>query len=303
MRTWLSVLNSLRNSVHYLVHYLPTYLKSYHKEDLQSFINLLLSFGDVISEIPHDSISLSEVMLLKFRNDEGKADFMREVLSKRVGVIGRTGDGLAGLLFDREIVEHFLRDKRAEAENGTWSLREAAKYLHCDQTTLPTLIQQDLVEAVEVSTGKRVTEKSVKEFDARFVSLAKLAKSNETSSRCLQFKCMNQNIPLELFRRGYGKVDQPFVRREYLDLLNEIITGSKRVPRLSSATLMCRYLDGLRKDGALLPRRAGIPNKAAIAKICGFDRNILYKNEEAMTLLNAFDMEDRQLNSTKWVSL
>lgn len=289
--------------MHYLVHYLPTYLKSYHKEDLQSFINLLLSFGDVISEIPHDSISLSEVMLLKFRNDEGKADFMREVLSKRVGVIGRTGDGLAGLLFDREIVEHFLRDKRAEAENGTWSLREAAKYLHCDQTTLPTLIQQDLVEAVEVSTGKRVTEKSVKEFDARFVSLAKLAKSNETSSRCLQFKCMNQNIPLELFHRGYGKVDQPFVRREYLDLLNEIITGSKRVSRLSSATLICRYLDGLRKDGALLPRRAGIPNKAAIAKICGFDRNILYKNEEVMTLLDAFDMEDRQLNSTKWVSL
>ncbi len=119
--------------------------------------------------------------------------------------------------------------KRAEAENGTWSLSEAAKYIYCDPMTLPTLIQQGLIEVVEVPTGKRVTEKSVKDFDARFFSLARLAKSNGTSSRSLQALCMSHNIPLEIFQRGYGKVGQPFARREYYNLLSESQARSKGI--------------------------------------------------------------------------
>lgn len=218
-----SVLNALRDSGHYEVRHLARIRKAFHEKDLREFTDLVLSQGNVITEIPLGSISLGEVMLLKFRNNTGKADFMREVLSYRIEVIGRTGASLAGLLFRRESVEQFLRDKRAESENSTWSLKEVAKYLHCDPITLPTLIQEGLIEMVEASTGNRVTEKSVKGFDAKFISLAKLAKSNGTSSRRLKTICTNQHIPLEVFNRGYGKVGQPFVEREYCDSLSHIM--------------------------------------------------------------------------------
>lgn len=218
-----SVLYALRDSGHYKVRHLARFRKAFHEKDLREFTDLVLSQGNVITEIPLGSISLGEVMLLKFRNNTGKGDFMREVLSHRIEVIGRTGASLAGLLFRRESVEQFLRDKRAESENSTWSLKEVAKYLHCDPITLPTLIQEGLIEMVEASTGNRVTEKSVKGFDAKFISLAKLAKSNGTSSRRLKTICTNQHIPLEVFNRGYGKVGQPFVEREYCDSLSHIM--------------------------------------------------------------------------------
>jgi hypothetical protein len=105
--------------------------------------------------------------------------------------------------------------KRSEAENGTWSLSETAKYLHCDPMTLLTIIHQGLVKTVDVSIGKRVTVISAKQFDNRFVSLAKLAMNNGTSSRRLQSMCVKHNIPLDLFHRGHGKVGQPFANREY----------------------------------------------------------------------------------------
>lgn len=218
-----SVLNALRDSGHYKVRHLARFRKAFHEKDLREFTDLVLSQGNVITEIPLGSISLGEVMLLKFRNNTGKADFMREVLSHRIEVIGRIGASLVGLLFCRESVEQFLRDKRAESENSTWSLREAAKYLHCDPITLPTLIQEGLIEMVESSAGNRVTEKSVKNFDAKFISLAKLAKSNGTSSCRLKTICTNQHIPLEVFNRGYGKVGQPFVEREYCDSISHIM--------------------------------------------------------------------------------
>lgn len=220
-----SVLNALRDSGHYKVRHLARFRKAFHEKDLREFTDLVLSQGNVITEIPLGSISFGDVMMLKFRNNTGKADFMREVLSHRIEVIGRIGASLAGLLFRRESVEQFLRDKRAESENSTWSLREAAQYLHCDPITLPTLIQEGLIEMVEASIGNRVTEKSVKGFDAQFISLAKLAKSNGTSSRRLKAICTNQHIPLEVFNRGYGKVGQPFVEREYCDSLSHIICG------------------------------------------------------------------------------
>lgn len=57
------------------------------------------------------------------------------------------------LLLQREQIEQFLRDKRAESENDTLSLSEAAKYLYCDPMVLPTIIDEGLLESVEVVTG------------------------------------------------------------------------------------------------------------------------------------------------------
>lgn len=222
VRLPVSVLKSLRNSRHYEVSHVPSRLKAFHENDLKLFSSLLSSKGVAVADIPAGSVSLCEVMRLKFRRDEGKADFIREMLSGRIEVIGRTSGSPADIMFSKNEVGQFLRDKRARAENDTWSLSEAAKYLHCDPVVLPTLIREGLLEIVNVPSGRRVTEQSVKNFEAKFVSVAKLAKQIGTSSRLLQRKIAKKNIPIKTFERGYGKADQPFVSREYDDHLSEI---------------------------------------------------------------------------------
>lgn len=222
-----SVLKLLRYSGHYEVRHVTNRLKSFHEIDLNSFINSLCSLGEAVAEVPSGAVSLKEVMHLIFRNKEGKPDFVRELLAKKIEVVGRIGASPAGLLFNKERAYQFLRDKRAESENGTWSLSETAKYLHCDPSVLPMIAKKGLLEVAEVSTGKRVTEKSIKDFDAKFVSVAKLAKKTGTSSRRLKEKIINRGIPITTFERGYDKVDQPFVSREWNEILNEILGDLK----------------------------------------------------------------------------
>jgi hypothetical protein len=221
------VLKSLRNSGHYKVRHVTPRLASFHEVDLDSFIRSLCSMGSVVAERPEDSMFLGDVIRLQFRSIEGKADFIREVLSKNMKVIGRTGDSPVDLLFQREEVEVFLRDKRAEAENGTWSLSEAAKYLCSDPGVIRTIIDEGLLGSVKAPNGMRVTEKSVKDFDAKFVSVAKLTKIIGTSSTRLQKEIAKQNIPLKKFRRRYCYIDQPFVSREYDNLLTGILENLK----------------------------------------------------------------------------
>lgn len=46
------------------------------------------------------------------------------------------------------------------------------------------------------------------------------------------------------------------------------------------------YLDSLRLAGLTVPQRKGRPNLSAIAAACGFDRQVLYHNPGATTLLS-----------------
>jgi hypothetical protein len=57
--------------------------------------------------------------------------------------------------------------------------------------------------------------------------------------------------------------------------------GAENVERLKT------YLIALEREGRPLPMRAGEPNRSAIALACGFDRQVLYKNPAAKTLLAA----------------
>lgn len=214
-----SVLQSLRRSGHFEVQFLPTPLKAFHELDLNAFSEKVLALGEKLDHPPANSTSLQDVMRLKFRNAEGKADFVRAALSKVVSTIGRTGKSVQSLLFQADQVESFLRDSRAEADSNTWSISEAAKFLHCDSSVLPTLIEEKLIDAVDLADRIRVTEESVRAFDSLYVALARLAKESGTSSRKLQSSLAAQNIPMKMVRRGYGKAEQPFILRNQIGYL------------------------------------------------------------------------------------
>lgn len=54
------------------------------------------------------------------------------------------------------------------------------------------------------------------------------------------------------------------------------------------------YLEDLEARGEPLPRRAGELNRSEIARICGFDRNVLRTNPRCKALLEDADQADRK---------
>jgi hypothetical protein len=107
-----SVLKSLRQSGHYQVKHLPSRLKAFHEYDLNTFKDAVLALGETVAVIPTGSISLREVMRLKFRSEDGKADFMRTVLSNKIRVIGIMASDAKDILFSKEEVLAYLKIKR-----------------------------------------------------------------------------------------------------------------------------------------------------------------------------------------------
>lgn len=148
----------------------------------------------------------------------------------------------------------------------------------------------------------RVDEKSLNRFGKDFVALAAIARELNSSSARLLRLCVGAGIEtLMIPRHGGSTSPVPFIRRQNRDALERIseknpsrnqrrnaVSAERPVAKLQ------RFLDKLVKSGSTLPRRGGRPNKAAIARACGFDRNALYHNEELVALLNTFDNEDRQ---------
>ena len=56
-----------------------------------------------------------------------------------------------------------------------------------------------------------------------------------------------------------------------------------------------QYLEELKRSNSILPRNTnGQPNKVAIAKACGIDRNIFYSNPDAAAVLKKYSSEMRQ---------
>jgi hypothetical protein len=64
--------------------------------------------------------------------------------------------------------------------------------------------------------------------------------------------------------------------------------------RLAYEAALQRYLDELRGTGGALPRVGDRPNKVAIAKACDFGRDVLYNLPTVVSMLDAYDREERE---------
>ena len=67
--------------------------------------------------------------------------------------------------------------------------------------------------------------------------------------------------------------------------------GLENIDRLKA------YLDSLKLAGLSVPQRNGRPNLSAIAAACGFDRQVLYHNPKAATLLSKAVEHDQTGNT------
>ncbi|MBI5921925.1 MAG: transposase, partial [Betaproteobacteria bacterium] len=98
------------------------------------------------------------------------------------------------------------------------------------------------------------------------------------------------SVPVLTIKRGYGKGPQCFVSTDDWEKFEQATAAqsllelgqAKAVPeRIAPVVKLRDYLEYLNKTGDLLPRCGTRPNRVAIAKACGFYRDVFRRNPRA----------------------
>lgn len=300
-----SVLHGLRESGHYAVTHMPKHKHGYHEADLAAFREKLLeraretTSDDAVAE----SVSLDHVMQkMRFLQRDGKASFLAAFLEGTIDAIGMKGRDIAAIQFRRADVTVFISRSRLKPSNDALTQSDAASYLSCDSAVILELIRRGFLSAMRVAGCIRVERNSLDTFAGKYLSLLAVANNEKTSVGRLTRLCTESGIAVLSIARKNGK-GVPFIFRtdepKLLEYVGTHPTGKMQqelrarenpgvVPKLRA------YLHSLDCSGAELPRRAGRPKIAAIAKACGFDRNVLYNNKEAIALLGEWNQLDQQ---------
>ncbi len=301
-----SVLNHLRDAGIYATKPRVGHEQSWHKGDMEEFLVRGLSLAKVTSSWSQDVLALKEVMRLKLRDASAKADIAVAIFDGRLRVVGRFGENLGGLLLDRVQVDEFVSAKRLAAEGNSYSLSEAAERTGLDVMVVSNAIAQGLLVCKERNGRLRVSARSVECFNAEYVTLSRISDEIGTLAQHLLRRCGRHGIPVILVSRPNDQSSQPILARTWEPELMRIWRMEMEQRSRNAAVnlpedrqslrenALRKYLEDLGYSGRRLPRRAGVPNKAVIARACGFSRDVLYDCPTVIKLLDDFDRDDRR---------
>lgn len=294
-----SVLSNLRDARVYETRPHSVHEHSWHKDEVERFLARIHGLAVAASPPTENAVALGEVLRLKLRDASAKADIVAAVLEGRLPVIGRNSENFAGLLLNRLHVGEFICSKRREIEGNSYSLQDAAKHTGLDFMVLRNAIELGLLSGNQHGGRLRVTAESVEQFNAEYVLLSRVAAKLGTLAQHLWRRCRQHGIPVIALARSNGLGEQPVLLRSSEAPLLEICQAERllkgnteaRYENKQSAyeSALRKYFDMLLKKGERLPRRAGQPNKAAIAKACEFSRDVLYSYPTLVALLEEFD--------------
>jgi hypothetical protein len=174
------------------------------------------------------------------------------------------------------------------------SVAEVADLLQCDDIVVASLVDQGFLESLPGTARLRITEQSCTAFGEKYMSANEVAKRHAVGIRRILGLCAATGIKTIAAERIGRDSKQLFIRREDEGVIGANILARPEKPsqRPNSREMLENYFGALRETGALLPRRAGLPNKVAIAKAAGIDRSVFYE-KKCLTLLESFDAEDR----------
>ncbi len=300
-----SALRGLRESDHYAVTHMPKHKRGYHEADLATLRERLLdrARGPKADVVAEEVVSLEHVMQkMKFLQREGKASFLAAFLEGMIDAIGLKGRDIAAIQFRRADVKAYVSKNRLDSSNDALTKKDAAALLSCNSEAIQELVKRGFLNAVRRGRHIRVERSSLDIFAAKYLSLQAVATREETSVGRLTRLCKTAGIVV-LRISCKNRTAAPFIlKKDELRLLNYAaahrtrkeqrkLMSSKHSPVLPR---LRAYLQSLESSGAELPRRAGRPKIAAIAKACGFDRNALYNNKEAIALLAQWNETEQQ---------
>jgi hypothetical protein len=140
-----------------------------------------------------------------------KVSVLRAVFSGEIKVVADADGTPGGLVLDRNAYKRFVQDARIRAAEDTLTLADVAKTLGCDSRTVPGLVRLDLLQGTATPGGLRVTAESVQAFQEKYVSFARIAKEEGTTSRALMERCHDNGISMLLVPTTRRGGPQPFI--------------------------------------------------------------------------------------------
>lgn len=282
------------------------YEQSWHRDDVEEFLAKGLALGQVVHALPEDSISLDRAMCLKLRNEKAKADIVVAIFDGRLPVIGRLEGKLSGLLLNKTLLGQFVHLKRVILDDNTYCFADAAERTGIDSMVIDHAIGAGLLTEINRDGRRRVPVEEVERFNKKYVTLSRLAKDLNTLAQHLLRACQKYGIAVILLHRSNGESDQPILSRSSEMKLRRIwhAASAERERRKNERkskdnqsvfeNALRTYLEKIRLRGKYLPRHAGSPNKAVIARACGFHRDVLYDYPTVINLLDEFDRDERE---------
>ncbi len=302
-----AVLAALKGS-HYAAANSPAMKRGYHSADVEVFRLRLLgraaAAGPLAAGVPaRDTITLDAVMRqTRFGGARNKAAFLGRYLDGDVEGFHVSGSGQSELVFLRSTIDAYARASRASGE--FISRTDAGKALACSAAVVAALVAEGHLHSSSELHG-RVLKASVDSFLERYVPLSLMAAESRTKAASLLRLSEESGLTLLRFPAGRGGCTA-FVPREQALRLRELRPAPRERQRPSPVEALRQYLEDRARSGVRLPRKGSVPNKAEIARACGFDRGLFSKDAEIGRLLQRANHDDGlrfQLSITESPSL
>ncbi len=237
-----SVIAELRRLGAYKVHHICNRTASFHSSDVDQFRSDLLAMAPWrLDAITRSEISLGDLLKRKFGTGQTKAKIVKAFIDGEIAALGRTADQLPNIVFDRRLMEQFVLAK-VKAKQTTAPAHTAAKYLGCDSSVIKTLFDRGLIEGKIVGREMRITLKSLAKFSNEYVTCCSIAELKATTVCRVMNICKRLSIPLMLVPRKNKEGNQPFFRREHLQILG--VSAEKLQPFNPSPAVEDRQASG-----------------------------------------------------------
>ena len=209
------VLRALKNSCVFEFNHLLRTRGGYHELDIEAFASRLLALaplGSLANANALEHITVKTSLAGHHDSPEAKVDLVRALLAGSLPIVGNTDGTIAGLLLDRAECHRFVTAARSRAADDTMPAYIVEKHLGCDASTVPAMLEMGLLKGHRAPTGLRIPNESVAAFKEQYVTLASIADSIGSSSRCLMRLCDENGINLLSVPRMGRRGQQPFIQ-------------------------------------------------------------------------------------------
>jgi hypothetical protein len=216
------VLRSIKDTGEFEVRHQLHRQRGFHEHDVFSFKDKMLALapGEPSCATDLQVITVGESLQKACQSTGEKANLIRDLLTRKILVIGQTEGTLQGLLILSDDLCAFIKRERRNEFGHVMTCANAAKSLNCEIDTVRGLIERKLLCGRKTARGWEIAECSVEEFSRLFVRLSRVAGLIGTSSRCLTALCARNKLELCEIKLRRGGV-QPFVRRQMVDTIVE----------------------------------------------------------------------------------
>jgi len=166
---------------------------------MRNRINDICQPVDKLDAPAKTTVLLSELLAKKFYNNFTKAGIIEAIINRTITPLGRFSERLADVVLPRREVTLLIRDSMCNYSGDTCTVIEASKTLSCSQLAICALMRVGLLEFKKTQHGRRIANQSVREFNSKYIMLARVSRILNISYFGALKLCEDWNVDVHVF--------------------------------------------------------------------------------------------------------